>query len=129
MGVGVEFVQQGLFRVEIHERGCLFADNLLNHRHARSEERGSLAEVFHGLLPSYLRKLCHLRFVSADDNASVAAVSVIGTGVVRDEHRTVMRIPFSIVCSAPRPGKTKPIMSSAQETSVVPGGLSQQKSM
>ncbi len=40
-----------------------------------------------GILPSYLHKLRHLRFVSTDDNASVAAVSVTGAGVVHVERR------------------------------------------
>ncbi len=98
-----------------------------NLRHVLSDGRRSLAEEFHGLLPSYLRKLCHLRFVSADDNASVAAASVIGAGVVHDKRRAAMRMPFSIACRS-RSGKTRPMLSWAQETSSVPGGLSQQKS-
>ncbi len=81
-----------------------------------------------GILPSYLRKLCHLRFFSAEDNASVAAVSFTGTGVVHDERRAVSECRSQSFTPI-QTGEDQRIVSWTPEISSGPGGLSQQKRM
>ncbi len=81
-----------------------------------------------GISPSYLRKLRHLRCVSTNDNASVAAVSVTGVGVVHNERRAVSEC-HSQSFAPLQTGEDQQIVSWTPETSSVPGGLSQQKSM